>query len=86
MALNKEVFGYYDWNSNEPAHDPWLETYCLYCTKKLSKPMKCISLTLPWDKNSYFYRCHKSCYENWKVNWTVQDYESGLIDWIVKPQ
>lgn len=80
MTLNKEVFGYFEGTNDEPAHDPGIDTYCLFCTKKLSKPIKCISLMIPWDTKSYFYRCHKSCYEVAQLDWSIKDYESGLID------
>jgi len=77
--LNKNVFGYFIWNNENPTHDPWLNTYCLFCMDTLSKPIKTISLLWNNDNISYFYRCHKECYEN-KSEEEIMQYESSIID------
>lgn len=46
-----------------PSYDPGLDIECPVCGKRLSPPLKTISLMLPGDERSYFYRTHKGCYD-----------------------
>lgn len=82
-VINKDVFWYFEDTSNTPTYDPWLETYCLFCTKKLEQPIKSVSFFVPWDNRSYFYRCHKLCYES-KTEQEIGDYEWAIIDQVFK--
>ena len=60
----KDIFGFFDDNSDTPTHDPGFNAICPVCAKVLSRPVKTISL-IP-DKirtRSYFFRVHKSCWD-----------------------
>lgn len=58
------LIGYYDDPSQAtPTYNPGLNVPCVICFKPLSAPMKTISLMMPGDHRSYFYRAHKACYE-----------------------
>lgn len=76
---NKEVFWYFEWDSDTPSYDPWLDTYCIFCWRDLDQPIMTISLIKKWDTRSFFYRCHKLCYEL-KTKKEIDIYESSLID------
>lgn len=76
----KDIFGYFENSSDQsPTHDPGLETICIFCTIQLEPPMKTISLMKDGDNKSYFYRCHKECYEKLSQN-EIIEIESSLID------
>jgi hypothetical protein len=72
-------YGYYDKPGDEPAYDPGLEVECPICWKKLSRPIKSISLMLMDDDRSYFYRVHKLCYERLSEE-EVTKLDSVLVD------
>jgi hypothetical protein len=56
------MFGYFDEAYQEtPAHDPGLSVDCPVCNRTLSRPVVTISLMVPGDSRSYFYRLHKAC-------------------------
>jgi hypothetical protein len=59
-------FGYYENDEQtKPSYDPGLEIECIICGKKLSEPIKTVSLMPYYNRvSSYFYRTHKECYEN----------------------
>lgn len=62
-------YGYFsDAMQEEPEYDPGLEAECPVCHKRLiATPvinLVTISLMAPDDNRSYFYRAHKSCYED----------------------
>lgn len=58
------MFGYFDKpEQTEPKYDPGLDSDCPVCNRKLSRPMVTVSLMVPNDTRSYFYRLHKSCSE-----------------------
>lgn len=82
MKKRHYLFGYFKGTSQTPEYDPGLEVPCIFCQKKLSKPIKTISLismdTHKRDR-SFFYRCHKECYEKLSPN-EIALYESALID------
>lgn len=79
MKVKKELIGYFD-NAEqlEPAYDPGLAIDCLICNFRLSKPVKTISLLKPGDPKSYFYRTHKSCYENLSAT-AITDLDSTIL-------
>lgn len=79
MEIRKDIFGWFDNLSDNPAHDPGLEGICLVCAKKLSKPVKTISLIKEGDNRSFFYRTHKDCYESLEKE-DITNLESSLID------
>ena len=68
--------GYFnDENQMEPAFNPSInESICPFCGESLAKdgvPLKTISFLKESSPKSYFYRCHKNCYEenDQKVNY-----------------
>jgi hypothetical protein len=62
--MTKIIYGYFDNPAEEtPVYDPTLDVDCPVCFKKLSLPVKTISLMLVGDSRSYFYRTHKACYD-----------------------
>lgn len=79
-VLRSQLFGYFEheWET-EPTHDAGLEVDCLFCLKRLAIPLKTISLQKMNDVRSYFYRCHKNCYESATPE-EITEYESVLID------
>lgn len=81
VEIRKDIFGYFDnpLFSDVPSHDPGLETICPLCADKLKRPVKTISLMRENDPKSYFYRTHKSCYENASED-EIMRVESSLID------
>lgn len=75
-----KLFGYFTYSQAEkPEYDPGLEVNCIFCAKPLSAPMKTISLMTEGSFRSYFYRCHKDCYENLDSDELMQ-YESLCVD------
>lgn len=74
------LFGFFNDASDTPAYDPGLSVVCLYCRITLSRPLKTISLAVPGDSKSYFYRVHKNCYEQMELNGETEHYEGILID------
>ncbi|CAG0946253.1 hypothetical protein ANRL1_02870 [Anaerolineae bacterium] len=59
------VYGYFASPLSEaPDYDPGLEVECPVCYCRLSHPVKTISVMAEGDSKSYFYRTHKSCYDN----------------------
>lgn len=62
--MNK-LFGYFmTAHSEKPEYDPGLNVPCLFCQNPLSNPMKSISIMREGSFRSWFYRCHKDCYDN----------------------
>lgn len=79
--LRYDIFGFFDSAEDEiPTHDPGLETNCPICGNKLEHPIKTISLMREGDNKSYFYRTHKSCYENMAAS-EISLIEGSLIDY-----
>lgn len=74
------LFGFFNDTSDTPAYDPGLNVPCLYCRATLSRPLKTISLLIPGDSKSYFYRMHKNCFEQMELNNETEHYEGLLID------
>lgn len=75
------VVGWFDDVSATPAFDPGLGIPCPVCDELLSAyPRTTISL-MPWpDKGrSYFFRAHKSCWENCSVAQQTE-IEGQIID------
>lgn len=72
------IYGYFtDAQQSEPAHDPGLDVDCPVCHKRLSRPIKTISVMLAQEKRSYFYRTHKACYD------ALNAEEAGNLDGIL---
>lgn len=76
---NNYLFGYFEGQSDTPAYDPGTSVPCMYCQNTLSAPIKTISLMVPGQNRSYFYRMHKGCYEGMAPE-EVSNYEGALID------
>lgn len=59
------IYGYFtDANQSQPAFDPGLDVACPICGRNLSAvDVRTISLAVPKDTRSYFYRVHRSCHE-----------------------
>lgn len=74
-----DIFGWFSDTGIIPEHDPGLGVNCIFCGKKLSSPIKTISLMKDGDNKSYFYRSHKDCYEQLSNN-EITEIESSLID------
>lgn len=75
-----DVFGFFDNERQQvPAYDPGLNVPCPYCLRKLERPVRTISLMVPGDARSFFYRAHKQCSVDATPQQTEQ-IESSLID------
>lgn len=59
------MYGYYtDASQTVPEFDPGLDALCPICAGKLNVvDVRTISLMVPGDSKSYFYRVHRSCHE-----------------------
>lgn len=64
MPINGQ-YGYYDSPlQTAPAYDPGLDALCPICAGPLDlDDVRTISLMVPGDDRSYFYRVHRSCHE-----------------------
>lgn len=82
ILVDLNLFGYYDGSNPKPTYDPGLKCPCIYCRRKLELPVRTISLFLPGDIRSYFYRVHKACAVQMEVNGETSHYEGLLIDYI----
>lgn len=80
MTADK-IFGYFDaYGQTVPTYDPGLLVNCPVCGELLSAPLRTISLMVPRDTRSYFYRIHRAC-----ANPSVQsDIEGVFVDAIYK--
>ena len=61
-------------HDNAPAYDPGIDVSCPICEGMLSPPIKTISVMAVGGDKSYFYRCHKWCYE------PLSDAEKSALD------
>lgn len=59
------IYGYFtDAAQTVPVYDPGLDTLCPICVMRLNAAdVRTISLMVPDDSRSYFYRVHRSCHE-----------------------
>ena len=59
------IYGYFtDASQTDPVFDPGLHVPCPICTAELDPvDVRTISLMVPGDSRSYFYRVHRSCHE-----------------------
>lgn len=59
------IYGYFDDAlQTQPAFDPGLNVACPICGMDLDPvDLRTISLAVPKDARSYFYRVHRSCHE-----------------------
>lgn len=59
------IYGYFtDATQTSPVFDPGVSVPCPICTKELDAiDVRTISLMVPGDSRSYFYRVHRSCHE-----------------------
>ncbi len=75
-----DIFGYYERaDQTEASYDPGVGVPCPFCLRKLSEPLRTVSLMLPGDSRSYFYRAHRGCHEN-AGEQEITEFESALID------
>ncbi len=73
-------FGYFtDERQTEPEYDPGLGVDCPVCQKVLERPVVTVSLMLPGDVRSYFYRMHADCAETLTPE-QEQAIDSQLVD------
>jgi hypothetical protein len=70
MSLNEQelqprIYGYFtEPTQTIPEFDPGLDALCPICAKALdANDVRTISLMVPDDDRSYFYRVHRSCHE-----------------------
>lgn len=80
MTLRTDIFGWYeDARDQTPTHDPGLSGVCLVCGNPLmASPRVTVSLMKHNDNRSYFYRAHKSCYQ--ENTSAIQEIEWAFID------
>lgn len=78
--MSDSIFGYFERpDQTKPTYDPGLDALCPHCLKKLEAPVRTMSLMLPGDNRSFFYRTHRACDENATPE-QVMEIESSLID------
>lgn len=65
MNAARPIYGYFtDASQTEPVFDPGVSVSCPICSKELDAvDVRTISLMVPGDLRSYFYRVHRSCHE-----------------------
>jgi hypothetical protein len=70
------IYGYYtDSTQNEPVYDPMFSVPCPICNEDLNpEDIRTISLMVPDDSKSYFYRVHRSCHVR------LNEKQSGDLD------
>lgn len=74
------IFGYFDQpEQTAPTFDPGLDALCPHCLQKLERPVRTISLLVPSDSRSFFYRVHRACAER-ATEQQVTEIESSLVD------
>lgn len=65
---SRSIYGYFDKpHQCEPTYNPSLDVNCPFCHKELGYPqipIKTICFMREGDTKSYFYRCHRKCYES----------------------
>lgn len=82
MADHSKLFGYFDDDQQEtPKDDPGLDVPCIICFDPLKdRPIKTISFMVDHPRvRSYFYRCHKGCYDLASPE-DITAIESSVID------
>lgn len=78
--MTKSIFGYYERaDQTTPTYDPGMDALCPHCLKQLERPVRTMSLLLPGDNRSFFYRTHKECDERATPE-QVMEIESSIID------
>lgn len=78
--MTDSIFGYYESaDQTKPTFDPGLDALCPHCLKKLEVPVRTMSLMLPGDNRSFFYRTHRECDARASPE-QVEEIESSLID------
>ena len=74
------IFGFYERaDQTEPSYDPGLNVPCPFCLQKLERPVHTVSLMLPGDSRSFFYRSHRQCRHSATPR-QIMEIESSLID------
>lgn len=74
------IFGYFDHaEQTAPTFDPGLDALCPHCIQKLERPVRTISLLVPGDTRSFFYRVHRDCAQR-ATEQQVMEIESSLVD------
>lgn len=63
--MTNRIYGYFTHAAQTvPVYDPGLNVPCPICTVSLNPvDIRTISLMVPDDSRSYFYRVHRSCHE-----------------------
>lgn len=78
------LFGFYDKAGTMIAYEPGHYCPCLYCRKPLCAPVKTISLMVPGNNRSYFYRLHLNCFAEMEDAGETECYEAILINSLSK--
>lgn len=74
------MFGYFSNPTLDlPDKDPGFDVDCPVCGRRLSPPVVTLSLMVPNDSRSYFYRMHKACSDGITPE-EETDIDSILID------
>jgi len=65
MNSTARIYGYFTApEQTEPVYDPGISAPCPICSSTLDAiDVRTISLMVPGDSRSYFYRVHRSCHE-----------------------
>lgn len=78
------IYGYFDSPYQViPAYDPGLGVPCPVCGATLIAPVVTLSVMLEDDSRSYFYRCHRTCYERLTDDQRTA-LDSAIIDAVAK--
>ena len=78
------IYGYYDdATQTDPTYDPGLGADCPVCHLSLTPPIVTISLMVPGDSRSYFYRLHRYC-QNTLTREQETDIDSVIVDAVVR--
>ncbi len=77
-------YGYFESPLSEvPDYDPGLDVDCPVCYRRLSRPMKTISVAVEGDNKSYFYRVHSRCFERLSPD-GKSELDSFIIDAVMR--
>ncbi len=77
-----ELVGYFEGTESTPSYDPGDGSPCLVCTKpmqfKITRNVT-ISLAVVGGNRSYFFRCHKDCWDGLSEE-EQSEIEGSIID------
>ena len=77
--MNKLIGYFITAHTDKPEYDPGLDVPCVFCYKHLIEPIRTVSFMMPGSFRSFFYRCHKSCYENMNDD-EIGAYEESVME------